>query len=84
MLVSHDLHVVMAQSDRVVCLNRHVCCHGVPEAVSRHPEYVRLFGAAARTFAIYTHDHDHAHDIAGAPLPASSSTRGEKTDNGGA
>lgn len=71
LLVSHDLHVVMAQSDRVVCLNRHVCCHGVPETVAQHPEYVRLFGAAtARAFAIYTHDHDHAHDLAGAPLPA--------------
>ena len=77
LLVSHDLHVVMAQSDRVVCLNRHVCCHGVPETVSQHPEYVRLFGPAARNFAIYTHDHDHAHDLAGAPLPAGSSSKAQ-------
>ncbi len=70
LLVSHDLHVVMAQSDRVLCLNRHVCCHGVPETVSQHPEYVRLFGPqTARAFAIYTHDHDHAHDLAGVPMP---------------
>lgn len=70
LLVSHDLHVVMAQSDRVVCLNRHVCCHGVPETVAQHPEYVALFGASmARTFAIYHHDHDHAHDLDGAPRP---------------
>jgi zinc transport system ATP-binding protein len=70
LLVSHDLHVVMAQSDRVVCLNRHVCCHGVPETVAQHPEYVRLFGAqSARAFAVYHHHHDHAHDLAGAPLP---------------
>ncbi|MFM9942244.1 MAG: ATP-binding cassette domain-containing protein [Hyphomicrobiaceae bacterium] len=70
LLVSHDLHVVMAQSDRVICLNRHVCCHGVPETVAQHPEYVALFGASmARAFAIYHHDHDHAHDLDGAPLP---------------
>ena len=70
LLVSHDLHVVMAQSDRVVCLNRHVCCHGVPETVAQHPEYVRLFGASmARAFAVYTHHHDHAHDLEGKPLP---------------
>ena len=44
LLVSHDLHVVMAQSDRVICLNRHVCCSGVPESVAQHPEYARLSG----------------------------------------
>jgi zinc transport system ATP-binding protein len=67
LLVSHDLHVVMAATDRVICLNRHVCCAGQPEAVSRHPEYLNLFGAhAARKVAIYTHEHDHAHDLAGA------------------
>jgi zinc transport system ATP-binding protein len=69
LLVSHDLHVVMAASDRVLCLNRHVCCSGVPETVSQHPEYVRLFGAeAARSFAVYHHHHDHAHDLAGEPV----------------
>lgn len=70
LLVSHDLHVVMAASDRVVCLNRHVCCSGVPTTVAQHPEYTRLFGAdAARAFAVYEHHHDHRHDLAGAPLP---------------
>lgn len=70
LLVSHDLHVVMAQSDRVICLNRHVCCSGVPETVAQHPEYVRLFGAqTARAFAVYQHSHDHSHDLAGAPRP---------------
>ncbi len=70
LLVSHDLHIVMASSDRVVCLNRHVCCSGVPETVAQHPAYVRLFGAeAARAFAVYRHHHDHSHDIAGEPHP---------------
>jgi len=70
LLVSHDLHVVMAASDRVICLNRHVCCSGVPETVAQHPEYVRLFGAeTARAFGVYHHHHDHRHDLAGAPAP---------------
>ncbi len=68
LLISHDLHVVMAQSDRVICLNRHVCCSGVPHTVARHPEYVRLFGnEAALAFGVYHHDHDHRHDLDGAP-----------------
>jgi zinc transport system ATP-binding protein len=71
LLVSHDLHVVMASSDRVICLNRHVCCSGVPETVAQHPEYVRLFGTqASAAFAVYHHHHDHEHDLAGRPVPA--------------
>ncbi|WP_329605596.1 metal ABC transporter ATP-binding protein [Rhizobium alarense] len=62
LLISHDLHVVMAETDTVVCLNGHVCCTGTPESVSRSPEYVRLFGSrAAETLALYTHHHDHTH-----------------------
>jgi len=70
LLVSHDLLIVMARSDRVVCLNRHVCCSGVPETVAQHPAYARLFGAdASRAFAVYHHHHDHSHDVAGLPHP---------------
>lgn len=65
LLVSHDLHLVMAATDRVVCLNRHVCCTGHPEAVAQHPEYIALFGPASREFAVYAHKHDHVHDVAG-------------------
>lgn len=61
LLVSHDLHTVMARTDRVVCLNRHVCCSGRPEDVSRHPEYHALFGGHAAELAVYLHHHDHAH-----------------------
>ena len=70
LLVSHDLHVVMAQSDRVICLNRQVCCSVVPQSVAQHPEYARLFGPqAARAFGLYHHQHDHSHDLAGQPRP---------------
>ncbi len=71
LMVSHDLHVVMAATDRVVCLNHHVCCSGAPEAVSRNPEYTALFGAAAaRGLAIYSHHHDHEHDLKGEVVPS--------------
>ena len=74
LLVSHDLHIVMAATDRVVCLNRHVCCSGQPEAVSRHPEYMALFGPrAAASLAVYAHEHDHAHDLAGEVVPQDAS-----------
>jgi zinc transport system ATP-binding protein len=66
LLVSHDLHMVMAETDRVVCLNHHVCCTGAPNDVTRHAEYRRLFGPrAAAAFAVYRHRHDHEHDLAG-------------------
>lgn len=79
LMISHDLHIVMAAADRIVCLNRHVCCAGTPEAVSRHPEYVRLFGArAASTLAVYKHHHDHRHGVSGevVELPSSDSPDG--------
>ena len=66
LMVSHDLHVVMAATDRVVCLNRHVCCTGTPRDVVGHDEFRRLFGPrAASGAAVYRHVHDHVHDLAG-------------------
>ncbi|MFP3367058.1 ATP-binding cassette domain-containing protein, partial [Pseudoalteromonas sp. SIMBA_148] len=32
LLISHDLHLVMAATDEVICLQRHVCCSGSPES----------------------------------------------------
>lgn len=63
LMVSHELHVVMAASDRVVCLNGHVCCEGEPEHVASAPEYRALFGTGTHgALALYRHEHDHAHD----------------------
>lgn len=62
LLISHDLHVVMAATDRVICLNGHVCCSGTPTTVASSTEYKALFGARATTgLAIYEHSHDHEH-----------------------
>ena len=62
LLISHDLHLVMAETDTVVCLNGHVCCTGSPQAVSESAEYRELFGArAVEGLAVYQHHHDHTH-----------------------
>jgi zinc transport system ATP-binding protein len=62
LMISHDLHIVMGQTDTVVCLNGHVCCSGSPQAVTESPEYRALFGGqAAAALAIYRHHHDHVH-----------------------
>lgn len=66
LMVSHDLHLVMSATDEVLCLNQHICCHGHPEQVSNDPAYLELFGKKqAETLAIYTHHHNHRHDLAG-------------------
>jgi zinc transport system ATP-binding protein len=63
LMVSHDLHVVMAASDRVICLNQHICCEGTPRVVSNAPEYRALFGLGTQgALALYQHAHDHSHD----------------------
>ncbi|UWQ10336.1 metal ABC transporter ATP-binding protein [Aliiroseovarius crassostreae] len=63
LMVSHELHVVMATSDRVLCLNGHVCCQGAPEQVASAPEYRALFGSGTHgALALYRHEHNHSHD----------------------
>jgi len=63
LMVSHDLHLVMASTNKVLCLNHHICCSGHPEQVSRDPAFVQLFGAPlAQSLAVYHHHHDHVHD----------------------
>lgn len=66
LMVSHDLHVVMGSSDNVLCVNGHICCHGHPDHVGDHPDYVSLFGQRqANALGLYVHDHDHDHDCGG-------------------
>ena len=65
LMVSHDLHLVMASTDIVVCLNQHICCSGHPQQVRQHPAYLQLFGGESEELAIYTHQHDHKHGVDG-------------------
>ena len=65
LMVSHDLQWVMQGTHRVVCLNKHICCSGLPENVQQHPEYQAIFGTN-RVF--YQHHHDHcAHGDSATP-----------------
>ncbi len=83
LMVSHDLHLVMAETDHVICLNRHVCCQGHPEAVTRDPVYADLFGEqAARGFAFYHHNHDHRHGSDGRVVPLEGQETGGTGDHG--
>jgi zinc transport system ATP-binding protein len=61
LMISHDLHMVMAGTDTVICLNGHVCCRGTPETVSQSSDYMKLFGGSGRSIAVYNHQHDHTH-----------------------
>ncbi len=68
-MISHDLHLVMAKTDNVLCLNHHVCCSGKPEAISVHPSYLELFGHKADgSLAFYHHSHNDRHDLSGYPV----------------
>ena len=70
LMVSHDLHLVMAETDQVICLNHHVCCAGHPETVTTDPNYIALFGKqVASTLAVYHHNHDHIHNADGKVVP---------------
>ena len=60
--ISHDLFMVMKNTDYVVCLNRHICCEGTTTYVSKQQDFHKLFGhEALAAFAIYEHHHDHTH-----------------------
>ena len=64
LMISHELHVVMRASDKVICMNGHICCSGAPEAVAIMPEYHELFGVNTDgVLALYRHNHDHKHSI---------------------
>ena len=76
LMVSHDLHLVMAAADQVICLNKHICCTGHPDDVSAHPEYLKIFGQAMEGLAPYSHHHDHSHDAHGNVVPLDFSESG--------
>lgn len=62
LMVSHELHLVMAVSQRVVCLYKHICCTGKPNVIVRDPEFIKIFGTEmTNRMAVYSHDHDHTH-----------------------
>lgn len=63
LMVSHDLHLVMVSTKRVLCLYKHICCSGAPQQIAKDPEFLSMFGKdMANMMSIYQHSHDHNHD----------------------
>ena len=81
LMVSHDLHLVMAATDNVICLHRHICCQGHPHQVSQHPAYLRLFGGASDELAVYSHHHDHHHAPDGHPVGCGHNSQQNNNDS---
>lgn len=86
LMVSHDLHLVMAQTDEVICLQHHICCSGAPDTISSHPSYLAMFGKKEREqLALYHHNHNHEHDLSGNPITAcdheAKTLKNEQDDN---
>ena len=66
LMVSHDLHIVMADSKEVLCINQHICCAGTPDVLSNDPKFMRLWGnQLAQNVGFYTHHHNHHHTLHG-------------------
>jgi zinc transport system ATP-binding protein len=57
LMASHDLHLVMARTDRVFCLDQQVCCTGHPEQLRAQGE--QIIAGSLPGLAPYTHHHHH-------------------------
>lgn len=62
LMISHDLNLVMAKTDEVICLNNHICCSGTPDVVSKNKHFISMFGKIrSKEIALYKHEHHHTH-----------------------
>ncbi|MDY6815726.1 MAG: zinc ABC transporter ATP-binding protein ZnuC [Pseudomonadota bacterium] len=84
-MISHDLHLVMAATDEVICLNQHICCSGFPADISHDPAFIETFGrSVAESVAVYHHQHNHRHNLHGDVVlgqPSSTHTHGDSCDH---
>ncbi len=65
LMVSHDLHLVMAKTSEVLCLNHHICCSGTPGVAFPASGVYFMFGPRGAEHQIYRHHHNHRHDLQG-------------------
>ncbi len=83
LMVSHDLHLVMAKTDHVICLQHHVCCSGKPQDVKNHPKYIAMFGHRTKeALVFYSHQHQHLHDLSGYPVEDNDAESGQCHNHG--
>jgi zinc transport system ATP-binding protein len=59
-IVSHDLYTVMRSTDKVLCLNNHICCYGKPSDLQENASFIKVFGA--NNLSLYRHHHNHQHN----------------------
>ena len=59
LMVSHDLHLVMVSTKKVLCLSNHICCVGKPQQITKDPEFILMFGKdMASIMAVYQHSNN--------------------------
>ena len=59
LMVSHDLHLVMSSTKKVLCLSNHICCIGKPQQITSDPEFISMFGKdMANIMAVYQHSNE--------------------------
>jgi zinc transport system ATP-binding protein len=62
LIVSHDLNFVMNKTDKVICLNKHICCSGTPQEISKNKDFIKIFGKLeSKKISFYNHKHNHQH-----------------------
>ena len=60
-MVSHDLHLVMVSTKKVLCLSNHICCSGKPQQITKDPEFISMFGKdMANMMAVYQHTNSNS------------------------
>jgi zinc transport system ATP-binding protein len=59
-MISHDLHIVMSSTKKVICLNHHICCQGEPKIIAKNPYFKEIFGNNMdKLISVYNHYHNH-------------------------
>lgn len=58
LLISHDLDVVYGYADHVLCVSRHLVCHGPPRQALDQPTLEKLYGGS---IGFTGHEHVHEH-----------------------
>lgn len=68
---SHELDILVAYADRVICMNKRIVCQGPPDIVAKSPEFLSMFGGEVdgvlaifpavenQTPAAWNSNHDH-------------------------
>jgi len=60
LMISHDLHMVMSSTKKVICLFKHICCQGEPKEITKDPKFISIFGDnMGKLFSIYNHYQNH-------------------------